>query len=974
MADVRYLTDQVIADHARSRLMHRANRDQGLPADDSASHRLAEGTPTQNVNNRQIEALTGISADNVRTQQTRQLTADAAQETEAERFDRLRREYDWEAVKHDGHSVVKERPEDPPADEDPPDDRPPPEEDPPEGPPPPEFPPSGPPPPESPPEDACWCEAFYVFGGGEDGSLPSGGYESAGPCELSRNADGTGEGTCWAVLVTMATTLIEGVSWRITAEDDNGNPSGLVNLQLDRNAGAGIGRPSIDPVSRDRLSMPWSVSGLVRCGRTIHVKIAPRMPVDGFNQNDPLSTPADRVQMLEDGPRPEETGECWIVGYFNGEECGRHKIEVVPRRQVPPEPGDEDCECDAWCLPDIATEMGPVQQSSKQCDLDVDLTPVAFGKEPNRSILPVLISLRGSIEEPQKWTVYAERGLVEFAGANPKDNRFVAIISGLASCIDGFVEVYARPSQAALATLEQGELQLDDTIVITYAGSKCEQLKVSITGACDRSELEAAVPQAKPLKWQKVLEGVVANTPESRSTMLRDGYIYRGRTHDGVELYERISVTFSLSSLGAPPNCCCIYLESIEGEVSFKGLYSGSKTIDLYDYAQVQIEFSWVGNPEWNRAYGGLIMEELGAQGFIVDMEASKIYQCVNAAIGECVERAEVLADVLAAALAETIRYIAQLEPAKPQPKILLSGCEGPTDALRFPNITVVSFIPFYNRFLYDVNENPWGVPIRFIDFAEYQRLGVGPMQTAGMVHATQIMFESGNVHPGDRMGDNDALALWDGKEYRNFLEAGVLLICDVVSGRPCNYIEYVSTRGGYTPIVSTPPVYFNHPDGPKWFPQRLTYNPGFQEHFREEGYSAVFRGGEPDADSLCARFVWRDEFRIQGWENLFAGGFVGGLGHFFPRAWASITLDLCCDGRWQAIVTGSKLPSHAVYVDGYLIGTRQFGIRYSTRDLVDFYLRGDDVPAEGEDLVVVHGRIGEGARVTYDTFTARGW
>ena len=172
------------------------------------------------------------------------------------------------------------------------------------------------------PEPQCGCVSFAVHG--------SEGKDVA--CAPSRNVDGTVASTCVAELVT-GPELERRANWKITVEDDAGNPSGLITLVLDK---------SDSSASLDRFTYVWGLSGRVECGETVVVKVSPRMAEDTPEPS--VIYPGEEgvvdwyQEQIDKGPKAQMEGSCWIVGYLNGVECGRAKVTVSQAPPPPPPP------------------------------------------------------------------------------------------------------------------------------------------------------------------------------------------------------------------------------------------------------------------------------------------------------------------------------------------------------------------------------------------------------------------------------------------------------------------------------------------------------------------------------------------------------------------------------------------------------------------------------------------------------------
>ncbi len=170
-------------------------------------------------------------------------------------------------------------------------------------------------------EDFCRCVNFHVHG-----------VEGADvACALSRNPDGTVASACVAALET-APKKAERSTWRIRVVDNDGNPSGLVSLSVEKK------QPS---VAADRFVFVWDLRGTVQCGESVRVRIAPRMPDDFPPSFTYFEFEREGVEAyhreIQRGPQSQETGECWIIGELDGQECGRHRI-VVTKPPAPPPP------------------------------------------------------------------------------------------------------------------------------------------------------------------------------------------------------------------------------------------------------------------------------------------------------------------------------------------------------------------------------------------------------------------------------------------------------------------------------------------------------------------------------------------------------------------------------------------------------------------------------------------------------------
>jgi hypothetical protein len=178
---------------------------------------------------------------------------------------------------------------------------------------------------------------------------------------------------------------------------------------------------------------------------------------------------------------------------------------------------------------------------------------------------------------------------------------------------------------------------------------------------------------------------------------------------------------------------------------------------------------------------------------------------------------------------------------------------------------------------------------VAVIGWIPYRRLDTIP-NVAWRDHPKQTafrnLFRSGNApDPPARLGDADLDALVDSRNFRAALSVkGLRLARDEneLTFR-CPYHEHI----GYT-------------------------------MFRLGGSSFPFKGighlrPEMTRDKDCARLHLSFDFKLGRVSNL--GGWVM-TGHWAPSAWIDISYELRADGSWTLEVTGSGIPSAAIYLD----------------------------------------------------------
>lgn len=430
----------------------------------------------------------------------------------------------------------------------------------PEEPPPPEWedepPPPEPrppiPPAEPPVENWCRCTGFEVTHVGPN-KLPSKDF-ARGQAECVMQSAGD---SCLAFLFTEGTDLAAIFSWEIRLVGEDGKPCDNMSLSFEPTAAHWSSHNANNPEWHSVKATRTSLSGGLKCNQTVAARIRPRRFIPDEN-GDP-GTPIDELPQDQREGRDTviKQGECIVIGYFNGQECGRRKVRVA-----------SECSCSAFCIdvrkPDLVGEG---------CNL---LLPVSDQQaaRADRSYGAMVVMVGGNRPMDVWWQATSKEGYVEFKSFKVQSS----MLEGNLRCgeLDVFLTVPSALAKAELMVkaglLGSAATVEDEIIVISSPLGLCGRIPVTIRRGCDIEALGDALRNAHPLQVNVSVDTDTSNVtlpaPKAESGWFSLTLV---NATDGSRLRAWISLQWNLASEFEPDDCCCVYIKSVEVNVVFRG-------------------------------------------------------------------------------------------------------------------------------------------------------------------------------------------------------------------------------------------------------------------------------------------------------------------------------------------------------------------------------------------------------------------